>query len=125
MKRMLPALLVFLAAPLSVGGSAYAADGDDQVATETRYPTTVITDYVLGCMLSNGVSSETLQKCSCSFDFVAASIPYAEYERVQTLLSLQQMPGAGRAAVYKSSTWAKEAITHLREVQAESTLRCF
>ena len=76
-------------------------------------------------MLSNGVSTETLQKCSCSFDFVADAIPYEQYEQVQTLMRLQQMPGTGRVAVYKSSNWAKNAVTHLREVQAESTLRCF
>jgi hypothetical protein len=35
------------------------------------------------------------------------------------------MPGAGRNAIYTSSNWAKNAIARLREVQAESTLRCF
>ncbi|MGB5833557.1 MAG: hypothetical protein WBG92_16400 [Thiohalocapsa sp.] len=89
------------------------------------YPTAVVADYVIGCMLSNGVSAETLRKCACSMDFVANSIPYADYERIDTLLRLQQMPGGGRAAVYRDSSWAKNAVAHLREVQAESTLRCF
>jgi len=92
----------------------------------TQYPTEVVTDYVLGCMLSNGASPDILRKCSCSFDFIAASIPYDDYEKVETLLRLQQMPGGGgRGAVYKSSNWAKNAVVNLREVQAESTLRCF
>ena len=108
--------------------SAHAAEAIDCPATAnapTPYPTVVISDYVLGCMLANGTSPDSLRKCSCSIDFIAASIPYEEYETVDTLLRLQQMPGAGRNAIYKNSNWAKNAIAHLREVQAESTLRCF
>ena len=91
----------------------------------TPYPTEVVADYVIGCMLSNGASSEVLRKCACSMDFIAESIPYDEYEKVDTLLRLQQMPGGGRNAFFKSSNWAKNAVARLREVQAESTLRCF
>lgn len=94
-------------------------------AAAAGYPTEVIADYVIGCMLSNGTSPEVLRKCACSLDFIAESIPYGEYEKVDTLLRLQQMPGDGRNAFYKSSNWAKNALSHLREIQAESTLRCF
>jgi hypothetical protein len=89
------------------------------------YPTAVVADYVLGCMLANGVTPEILQKCSCSVDFIAASVPYDEYVQVETLMRLQQAEGAGRNAVYKDSTWSKAVIAHFRDVQAESTLRCF
>lgn len=123
MKRSIFYLLTCIASTLAF--AAMASDDEKIPATEARYPTSVIADYVLGCMLSNGVSPETLQKCSCSFDFVAESIPYEEYEHVQTLLTLQQVPGTGRVAVYKNSNWAKNAVANLREVQAESTLRCF
>lgn len=98
-----------------------AADCEQPAA----YPTEVVTDYVLGCMLANGTSPDVLRKCSCSMDFISESIPYVEYEKVETLLRLQQMPGAGRSAFYKNSNWAKNAVAQLREVQAESTLRCF
>lgn len=101
------------------------ADECKSSAATHGYPTEVVADYVLGCMLSNGQSPDLLRKCSCSIDFIAESIPYDEYERVSTLLSLQQMPGQGRVAVYKGSGWAKTAVAHLREIQAESTLRCF
>ncbi len=104
--------------------SAFAEECSKSAAAN-GYPTEVIADYVLGCMLSNGKSPDLLRKCSCSMDFIAESIPYDEYERVETLLGLQQMQGQGRVAVYKGSTWAKAAVTNLREVQAESTLRCF
>jgi hypothetical protein len=100
----------------------------DDVAKEPEnqaYPTAAKVDYVIGCMASNGQTYEMLQKCSCSIDFIAKSIPYNEYERISTLLSLQQMAGAGRNAVYKSSTWSKDAVSKFRDIQAESTLRCF
>jgi hypothetical protein len=100
--------------------------GEESASTETTpYPTATVVDYVLGCMLSNGNSPDLLQKCSCSIDFITQAIPYEEYEKTETLLRLQQMPGAGRTLFYKNSNWAKNAITRLREVQAESTLRCF
>ena len=104
------------------------AEGDcpDKAASNREsYPTAVIADYVLGCMVANGQKPETLQKCACSMDFIAAAIPYDEYEQTETLMRLQQMTGGGRNAVYKNSAWAKTAVDHLREVQAESTLRCF
>ncbi|MCU7892772.1 MAG: hypothetical protein KZQ78_14645 [Candidatus Thiodiazotropha sp. (ex Ustalcina ferruginea)] len=89
------------------------------------YPTSIIVDYVIGCMASNGQTPEMLRKCSCSIDFIAKSIPYDEYEQIETLLRLQQMPGVGRNAIYANSNWSKTAVSKLREVQAESTLRCF
>mgnify|MGYP001389340100 CR=1 FL=1 len=117
-------LPVLLACALSVS-SLQAADCEQPTPQTAAYPSAVVADYVLGCMLSNGTSPDLLRKCACSIDFIAESIPYDEYERVETLLRLQQMPGTGRAAVYKGSNWAKNAVTHLREVQAESTFRCF
>jgi hypothetical protein len=89
------------------------------------YPTSAKADYVIGCMASNGQTHEMLEKCSCSIDLIAKAIPYDEYVHISTLLSLQQMTAAGRNAVYKSSTWSQKAVAKLRDVQADSTLRCF
>jgi hypothetical protein len=105
--------------------AADAGCPDSSKAGKTGYPTSELADYVIGCMVANGENPEILRKCSCSIDFIASAIPYKEYERVQTLLRLQQVPGDGRVGVYKSSTWAKKAVAHFRDVQAESTLRCF
>ncbi len=108
-----------------VCSSLATADEGDKTSQNNPYPTTAIVDYVIGCMASNGQNYEMLQKCSCSIDFIAQAIPYEEYVHISTLLSLQQMTGAGRNAVYKSSTWSNKAVTKLRELQADSTLRCF
>jgi hypothetical protein len=104
---------------------ADTASAPDQENCPQHYPTAAVADYVLGCLLANGATPEMLQKCACSLDFIAASIPYDEYVRVETLLRMQQVEGAGRNAVYKNNAWSKAAIAHLKEVQAESTLRCF
>ncbi len=117
------ALGLALAATLS---TATAADCPEPAAPgPTPYPTVAVADYVLGCMIANGPSPDTLRKCACSLDFIAAAVPYADYERVETLMRLQQLEGVGRNAAYKSAPWAKEAVAHFKEVQAESTLRCF
>ena len=120
LQAAITSLALVLVAPVGV-----AEQPCEDPATGNDYPTRVRADYVLGCMLANGKTPDVLQKCSCSIDFIAASIPYQDYERIETLMQLQQMSGGGRNAVYKSSNWSKQAVAHLREVQAESTLRCF
>ena len=118
-------LIASLVLLISTQARAAPPSADQAGSCPQTYPTSVVADYVLGCMLANGTTPEMLQKCSCSLDFIAASIPYAEYVKTETLLQLQQVEGAGRNAVYKNSAWSKAAIAHLKEVQAESTLRCF
>jgi hypothetical protein len=106
--------------------STLQAEENAQVEeSKQTYPTSAKVDYVIGCMAANGQTHEMLVKCSCSIDLIEKSIPYDEYVRVSTLLSLKQMPGAGRNAAYKNSTWSQKAVAKLRDVQADSTLRCF
>lgn len=115
-----------LTLPLAVN-AAHAADPNAKCAEAqaNHYPTAAIADYVVGCMLSNGASADTLEKCACSFDIIAAAVPYEEYEKVETLMRIQQVPGGGRTAAFKGSAWSKATMEHFKEVQAESTLRCF
>lgn len=117
-------LIALLSASLIACSLAIAEESGNSMDAQA-YPTAVKVDYVIGCMAANGQTSEMVQKCSCSIDFIAASISYEEYEKIETLLRLQQMPAAGRNAIYKNSSWSKKAVLKLREVQAESTLRCF
>ena len=118
--RLVPALVLLSAALQPV--HTLAVEDTKKLA---RYPTEVMVDYVIGCMAANGQTQEMLQKCSCSMDFIASAIPFEQYQQVETLLRLRQMPGVGRNAVYRNSAWSEKAIARLREVQAESTLRCF
>jgi hypothetical protein len=103
----------------------FAEECPEAAEAENDYPTTARVDYVIGCMASNGQTHEMMQKCSCSIDHIAKSISYNEYVQISTLVSLQQMNSVGRNAVFKESTWSKKAIARLRDIQADSTLRCF
>jgi len=96
---------------------AVAADG---------YPTPDKVDYVIGCMASNGNNREVMMKCACSIDAIAALVPYPEYERASTALSMQAAGGlAGRVALFRDPPEIKSAIEHLHQAQAEADLQCF
>ena len=90
------------------------------------YPTSETADYVLGCMAANGNTREALLKCSCSIDYIAKRLSFAQYEKAETALSVQLGGGVGgRVAPVRDPPEIKEAIEHLRQIQAEATLQCF
>jgi hypothetical protein len=96
-----------------------AAAGND-------YPTSETADYVLGCMAANGNTRQALLKCSCSIDFIAKRLPFAQYEKAETALGLQVGGGVGgRVGLFRDPPEIKEAIEQLHQVQAEATLQCF
>lgn len=104
--------LLLMAAP----AAAAAANG---------YPTAETVDYVLGCMAANGNSREALNKCSCSIDFIAARLPFSQYETAETALSLQAGGGlGGRVGLFRDPPEIKQAIEQLRQAQAEASLQC-
>lgn len=102
----------------AIADECTAADG------ATPYPTTVIADYVLGCMAANGNSREALHQCSCSIDYISERVPFEDYEKIQTIMQVQLDRGQ-RGIFYRDSTWAKSRVEALQKVQAASTLRCF
>lgn len=104
--------------------SMLVAEEGTPAENPARYPTVAIADYVLGCMSANGNSYEALQQCSCSIDYISERVPYQDYERIQTVMMVQQDRGQ-RGIFYRDSKWAKSRIEAFQKVQAESTLRCF
>jgi len=99
-----------------VGGSARADDND--------YPTDARVDYVFGCMAANGQTRESLQKCSCSLDALAAILPYDRYVQASTVLSMRQGIGQ-RANEFKSTKVFDDKVADLRRAQAEAEIRCY
>jgi len=93
-------------------------------AAADDYPTATRAEYVFACMASNGQTPEVLRKCACSIDAIAERVPYASYEKVETIMAMQQIPG-GRAAYFREAAWAKELLEELRRAQAEANLKCF
>lgn len=105
----LPAML------LLPGASAQAANS---------YPTVAVADYVLGCMIANGQTRETLERCSCSIDVISTIIPYEEYEAAETFQRMGQLPGE-KGVIFRQTAPARNTTANLRRAQAEADMRCF
>lgn len=111
----LAAVPFLLVAPFMTAGPAHAA-GD--------YPTSVLADYVLGCMKSNGETRDVLERCSCSIDVIASIVPYEHYEAAETFRRMAQTTGEA-SGLFRESAPAKAAGAELRRAQAEADIRCF
>ena len=71
--KRLPRLAAGACAAALLAGAAAAAE------PENDYPTEARADYIFGCMAANGQSRESLSRCSCSLDALAALLPYDKY----------------------------------------------
>lgn len=106
--------LVLLA--LAAGGAA--------AQTENDFPTEARADYVFACMATNGQTRAVLRQCSCSIDVIASILPYEDYVRAETVLSVRQA-GGERTAMFRTTELARGAVSDLRRAQAEAEIRCF
>jgi hypothetical protein len=88
------------------------------------YPTSARADYVIGCLAANGFHRELLDKCSCGIDTIADLLPYDDYEKASTILSMQQGGLGERGAMFRDTPVAKEETEKLRRAEAEVNLRC-
>jgi hypothetical protein len=92
--------------------------------TVSDYPTTARADYVFACMASNGGTQDALRQCACSIDVIGSVLPYAEYERADTVLRMRRMGGGYLAQAFRSSE-TDSFVHQLQEAQAEAEIRCF
>jgi hypothetical protein len=100
-----------------------AAETSD--AAQNDYPTATRADYVIGCMAANGNTRVALLKCSCAIDTIAGLMPYSDYERAETALSLQLGGGVGgRVGLFRDPPQIRAVIEELRRAQAEANLQC-
>jgi hypothetical protein len=112
---LLAVLLLASAAPMS---NARAAPAD--------YPTEALADYVFGCMATNGQTQDALRRCSCSIDAIAAELPYADYVKAETVLSMQQIPGGDdRVGIFRGMPQLQGMVDKLRQAQVEAEMKCF
>ncbi len=88
------------------------------------YPTAARADYVIGCMAANGFHRELLDKCACGIDTIADQMTYDDYDKANTILSMQQGGGGPRGGLFRDTPIAKEEMEKLRRAQAEANLRC-
>ena len=114
-----------LDASLALGALLLLATTTGAGADGNGYPTPTTVDYVIGCMAANGNTREAMLQCSCSIDFIAKRVPFSQYEKAETALSLQVGGGVGgRVGVFRDPPEIKEAIEELRRAQAEASLQC-
>ena len=88
------------------------------------FPTAARADYVFACMQVNGQTREVLNKCSCSVDVIASLMAFADYEEVETILSVRQKGGESTDMFYSYAP-LREKINVMRRAQVELELRCF
>lgn len=88
------------------------------------YPTETRVDYVLGCMAVNGQDYLTMQKCSCSIDAIAEAMPYASYERVETISRMRDRRGE-LGVFFRTSRMLEDDMQEFKRVQVQADLQCF
>jgi hypothetical protein len=87
------------------------------------YPTAARADYVIGCLAANSFKRELLEKCACEIDTIADEMPYDDYEKASTILSMQQS-GGPRVGLFRDSPIAHEEMDRLHRAQADANLHC-
>ena len=110
------------AAAAGIAWGALAVSAGSAAAND--YPTDVVADYVIGCMVSNCETQDMLRRCSCSIDTVASILPYDKYEKAETVLMMQQVTG-DQGTIFKSMQTLKLMVDELRLAQIEADFRCF
>jgi hypothetical protein len=111
---------IALAAALMMAASTgHAAPNDPN-----DYPTAARVDYVIGCMATNGQTQEAMERCSCSIDHIAKTIPYNSFVQLETIRRMQDMPGE-RAMLFRGVGWIKDLQDRFRLAQVEADLECF
>lgn len=88
------------------------------------YPTVVRADYVIACLAANGQTRENLYKCACAIDHIANELPFEEYEQVETILRVRQVPG-DRSGLFRDVPWINEAIERFQAVERDASRACF
>ncbi len=113
-----------LAASLICAGFAARAETPDQTAALNDYPTEARADYVFACMATNGQTREALSRCACAIDTIAAAVPYADYEKAETILRMRHEAGGYLAQEFRIPA-SNTMLRQLQEAQAEADVSCF
>ncbi len=114
--------VLFATALMTVAASAADLARADDATND--YPTAARADYVFACMAVNGGTQSALQRCSCSIDVIASILPYAGYEKADTVLRMRRLGGGYLAETFRSRA-ADAFVEQLQEAQAEAEVRCF
>ena len=93
-------------------------------ATANDFPTAARVDYVIGCMAANGQDQIVMAQCSCSIDYIATRMPYAEYIEIETIKRMRLVPGE-RAGIFRDVPGVRDKLDLFQLLQVEADLQCF
>lgn len=120
----MPRAASLLSLGLICAGFAAHADTTGSAAALNDYPTAARAEYVFACMTTNGQTREALSRCACAIDTIAAAIPYADYEKAETILRMRHEAGGYLAQAFRIQA-SNAMLRQLQEAQAEADVSCF
>jgi hypothetical protein len=89
------------------------------------FPTQARVEFVLGCMNEQGGQSyDTLYKCVCLVDAIAAEMTHDEFAEAQVFRQLQSTAGE-RGGVFRDPAQASSLVEKLEAVIERGKTRCF
>ena len=95
------------------------------VTLANDFPTQARVEFVLGCMNEQGGQSyDTLYKCVCLVDAIAAQMSYAEFAEAQVFSQLRSTPGE-RGGVFRDPDQARSLVAKLNTATERGKAQCF
>ena len=89
------------------------------------FPTQARVEFVLGCMdQQGGQSYDTLYKCVCVVDAIAAEMSYDEFAEAQVFSQLRSTPGE-RGGVFRDPDQAQSLVAKLNAAIEHGKAKCF
>jgi hypothetical protein len=94
-------------------------------ALANDFPTQVRVEFVLGCMSEQGGQSyDTLYKCVCLIDAIAAEMSHSEFAEAQVFSQLRSTAGE-RGGVFRDPDQARSLVAKLEATIERGKAQCF
>jgi hypothetical protein len=94
-------------------------------AQANDFPTRARVEFVIDCMrLSKAAPQESMYKCSCAIDEIAARIDYSTWVDLSTVANATTIAGE-RGGVMRDLKDGRKFISSFRDLQADAKKRCF
>ncbi|MEX2515359.1 MAG: hypothetical protein WD572_00385 [Gammaproteobacteria bacterium] len=88
------------------------------------FPTFDRVGFAMTCMDSNGGPSlEAMFACSCRLDHIAAKMSYDEYQKAETYLRYQRMPGE-KGGIFRDIEDVRPTIANFKKIRDEASAAC-
>ena len=96
-----------------------------QLAHANDFPTRARVEFVLDCMRSSKARpQESMYKCSCAIDDIAAKVDYDTWVDLSTVANATTIAGE-RGGVMRDMKDGRKIIVSFRELQAGAKKHCF